>query len=36
MVEVAPDYDNSGITSQLAAQLMQIFIGFVLKEREKW
>ena len=34
MVEVAPDYDQSGITAQLAAQLMQNFIGFVLKERE--
>jgi agmatinase len=34
MVEVAPDYDQSGITVQLAALLMQNFIGFILKERE--
>lgn len=34
VVEVAPAYDHSGITSQLAARLTLDLIGFVLKEKE--
>lgn len=33
-VEVAPPYDPTGITSQVAARLVLDFIGFILKERE--
>ena len=29
IVEVAPDYDQSGSTSILAAQLLMNFIGFI-------
>jgi len=29
LVEVAPDYDRSGSTSILAAQLLMNFIGFI-------
>ena len=29
LVEVAPDYDQSGSTSILAAQLLMNFIGFI-------
>ncbi len=35
LVEVAPCYDLSGVTSQTAARLILDFIGFILKEREK-
>ncbi len=34
LVEVAPDYDHSGSTSTLAAQLMMNVIGRVLHEKE--
>ncbi|MBT6140062.1 MAG: agmatinase [Rhodospirillaceae bacterium] len=34
LVEVAPPYDPSGITSILAAQLLMNMIGFVFKARE--
>lgn len=34
-VEVAPMYDPSGMTNQIAARLILDFIGFILKEREK-
>ena len=33
LVQIAPDYDPSGITSMLAAQLLMIFIGFIFEER---
>ncbi len=33
LVEVAPDYDPSGITSFLAAQLLLNFLGFVFEAR---
>jgi agmatinase len=33
LVEVAPDYDPSGITSMLAAQLLMNFISFIFEER---
>lgn len=33
LVEVAPDYDQSGSTSILAAQLLLNFIGFIFHER---
>jgi agmatinase len=33
LVEVAPDYDPSGITSMLAAQLLMNFMGFIFEER---
>jgi agmatinase len=33
LVEVAPDYDHSGITSFLAAQLLLNFIGFIFHNR---
>ena len=33
LVEVAPDYDHSGITSFLAAQLLLNFIGFIFNNR---
>lgn len=35
MVEVAPDYDPTGNTGMLASLLMQNFLGFILKERER-
>jgi agmatinase len=34
-VEVAPMYDPTGVTSQVAARLTLDFIGFILKERER-
>ncbi|AJY73896.1 arginase [Paenibacillus beijingensis] len=34
-VEVAPAYDHSGMTGQVAARLTLDLIGFILKEREK-
>jgi len=33
LVEVAPDYDHSGITAFLAAQLLLNFIGFIFHNR---
>ncbi|MEM8797681.1 MAG: agmatinase [Pseudomonadota bacterium] len=35
LVEVAPDYDPSGSTNFLAAQLLMNFIGFIFVERAK-
>ncbi|BAQ08894.1 arginase/agmatinase/formimionoglutamate hydrolase, arginase family [Bacillus sp. OxB-1] len=35
LVEVAPDYDPSGITSHLAQQLINEFLGFIFKAKEK-
>lgn len=35
LVEVAPDYDHSGTTSFLAAQILLNFLGFIMHEREK-
>ena len=35
VVEVAPPYDPSGITSQVAARLMMDLISFITKEKEK-
>ena len=35
LVEVAPDYDNTGSTSFLAAQILLNFIGFIFHERNK-
>lgn len=34
-VEVAPAYDPTGVTNQVAARLILDFLGFILKEREK-
>ncbi len=34
LVEVAPDYDHSGITAMLAAQLLMNLLGFVFHERK--
>lgn len=34
LVEVAPDYDSSGSTSFLAAQILLNFIGFIFHERQ--
>lgn len=34
LVEVAPDYDPSGITCHLAQQIIKEFIGFIFKSRE--
>ncbi len=33
LVEVAPDYDHSGITGMLAAQVLLNFLGFIFHER---
>ena len=33
LVEVAPDYDRSGATSILAAQLLLNFLGFIFHAR---
>jgi len=33
IVEVAPDYDQSGITAMLAAQVILNFLGFIFHER---
>jgi agmatinase len=33
LVEVAPDYDHSGITTMLAAQVILNFLGFIFHER---
>src|SRR5699024_1352738 len=35
LVEVAPDYDPSGITCHLAQQIINEFLGFIFKAREK-
>jgi len=35
VVEVAPDYDHSGITAFLAAQLLMNFLGFVFEARAR-
>jgi len=35
LVEVAPDYDQTGSTSFLAAQILLNFIGFIFHERQK-
>lgn len=35
LVEVAPDYDQSGSTSFLAAQILMNFIGFIFYEKAK-
>ena len=35
LVEVAPQYDPTGITPRLGAMTMLAFMGFILKEREK-
>ena len=35
LVEVAPDYDHSGITSTLAAQILMNFLGHVLHQGKK-
>ena len=35
LVEVAPDYDLSGSTTILAAQLLMNFLGFIFHAREK-
>ena len=34
LVEVAPDYDPTGITCFLAAQLLMNFLGFIFQERK--
>jgi len=34
-VEVAPAYDPTGVTNQVAARIILDFLGFILKEREK-
>jgi agmatinase len=34
LVEVAPDYDHSGITAMLAAQLLMNMLGFIFHERK--
>ena len=35
LVEVAPDYDQTGSTSFLAAQILLNFLGFIFHERKK-
>ena len=35
LVEVAPDYDSSGSTSFLAAQILLNFLGFIFHERKQ-
>ncbi|WP_301095663.1 agmatinase, partial [Turicimonas muris] len=35
LVEVAPQYDPTGITPRLGAMTMLAFMGFIMKEREK-
>ena len=35
LVEVAPDYDTTGSTSTLAAQVLLNFLGFIFHERNK-
>jgi agmatinase len=35
LVEVAPDYDHTGSTSFLAAQILLNFLGFIFHERKK-
>ncbi len=35
LVEVAPPYDQSGITTMLSAQLLMNFIGFVFEARRQ-
>lgn len=35
LVEVAPDYDQTGSTSFLAAQILLNFIGFIFHEKQK-
>lgn len=34
LVEVAPQYDPTGITPRLGAMTMLVFMGFIMKERE--
>ena len=34
LVEVAPQYDPTGITPRLSAMTMLTFMGFIMKERE--
>jgi len=34
-VEVAPDYDQSGATGFLAAQILMNFIGFIFHEKAR-
>lgn len=35
LVEVAPQYDPTGITARLGAMTMLAFMGYIMKEREK-
>jgi agmatinase len=35
LVEVAPDYDHSGITAFLAARVLLDILGYVFHERSK-
>lgn len=35
LVEVAPPYDPTGLTGQVAARLILDFLGYIFKEREK-
>ena len=35
LVEVAPDYDHTGSTATLAAQVLLNFLGFIFHERQK-
>jgi agmatinase len=35
LVEVAPDYDHSGSTAILAAQVLLNLLGFIFHERSK-
>lgn len=35
LVEVAPQYDPSGITARLGAMTMLAFMGFIMKEKER-
>ncbi len=34
LVEVAPDYDHSGNTATLSAQILLNFLGFIFRARE--
>ncbi|MCL6442264.1 MAG: agmatinase [Alicyclobacillus sp.] len=36
LVEVAPSYDPTGVTSQVAARLVLDFLGFILRKREQY
>ena len=35
LVEVAPQYDPTGITPRLGAMTMLAFMGFIMKEKER-